>query len=348
MRKPLSLVLGLWLAGQLLSSAAETYALTDGTSMTGDVVKYDDNGVLLRTPDDLYTNLTWTRFSQDGLKTLAQNPKIAPFVEPFIIPPPPPKSEKEQIRIQPVSRLEPPGNASVLGAMFSSSVGLVVLLLIYAANLFAGLEAAVFRSRPLGLVVGVSAVLPIIGPIIFLALPGQAEPVAEPFEETGAAPEAAPSASAPGGTPASAPPPARPPVDSTPTPMPAPAPTPEAETAAPASAGGVHLAKSWQPPTDSEPQAEAPATQIFQRGQFMFNRRFFETKFPGFFGVVRRDADKKLVLLVKTPRGRYDVQRITRIAANDVHFEIPHGATTQEVMVPFAEIQEIQLKHKDA
>jgi len=40
-------------------------------------------------------------------------------------------------------------------------------------------------------------------------------------------------------------------------------------------------------------------------------------------------------------------QRITRIAANDMHIEVAHGAARQEVMVPFGEIQEIQLKHKD-
>ena len=42
------------------------------------------------------------------------------------------------------------------------------------------------------------------------------------------------------------------------------------------------------------------------------------------------------------------MERITRIAANDVHFEVVQGGVRREVMVPFAEIQEIQLKHKDA
>ena len=185
--------------------------------------------------------------------------------------------------------------------------------------------------------------LPIIGPIIFLALPGQAEPAAASVEEVEAAPAPAAAPREAASAAPSAPSAASAAVSTTP----APSASAPAE-AARAQASGIHLAKSWQPPTDSEPESEAPATQVFQRGQFMFNRRFFETKFPGFFGVIRREADKKLVLLVKTPRGRYDVQRITRIAANDVHFEIPHGTVTQEVMVPFAEIQEIQLKHKDA
>ena len=93
---------------------------------------------------------------------------------------------------------------------------------------------------------------------------------------------------------------------------------------------------------------EVPESQVFQRGKFTFNRRFFETKFPGFFGVVRREADQDLVLFVKTMRGEFVVQRIVRIAQDDVHFQIVKNEASCEEMVPFAEIQEIQLKHKDA
>jgi len=91
-----------------------------------------------------------------------------------------------------------------------------------------------------------------------------------------------------------------------------------------------------------------PPLQIFQRGQYTFNRRFFETKFSGFFGVVRSAAEKDLVFTVKTMGGEFVVRRITRLAANDIHFEVLKGGISQEVMVPFAEIQEIWLKHKDA
>jgi hypothetical protein len=309
--KILGIVLGFWLAGLLPAAGADTLPLTDGTSVAGDVVKYDDNGVLIRTPADVYTNVTWTRFSQDALKQLGQNPKIKPFVNPFIIPPPQPRS-KAEIKIQEVSRLERPPQASLLAALFSSSVGLLVMFVIYGANLYAAMEIAIFRSRPIGMVMGVAAVLPVLGPVIFLSMPTQGVPVAEPVAETEAETMAVPGV--------------------------APAPTLVQPP------GGIHISSSsWQ----SAPSAEKPASQIFQRGQFMFNRRFFETKFPGFFSLVRREADKDLVLLVKTPRGHYEVQRITRIAANDLHFEVMQGAARQEVMVPFGEIQEIQLKHKE-
>jgi hypothetical protein len=105
------------------------------------------------------------------------------------------------------------------------------------------------------------------------------------------------------------------------------------------------LAGSWETGAPPAPP-EQPETEVFQRGQFMFNRRFFETKFSGFFGIVRREADKDKVLQVKTPHSLFVAERITRIAANEVHFEVLRGDSRQEVMVPFAEIQEIQLKHK--
>ncbi len=58
-------------------------------------------------------------------------------------------------------------------------------------------------------------------------------------------------------------------------------------------------------PEAGEQKPAIPQTVIYQRGQFTFNRRFIETKFPGFFGVVRRDADKDMVLIIKSSRGEY-------------------------------------------
>jgi hypothetical protein len=110
--------------------------------------------------------------------------------------------------------------------------------------------------------------------------------------------------------------------------------------------GGLKLHTEAGP--DAAAAAALPQTTSYQRGQFTFNRRFIETKFPGFFGVVRRDADKDMVLVIKAARGEYIGQRISRIAANDLHLQVQHGHATEEVMVPFQEIQEIRLKHKDA
>jgi hypothetical protein len=102
------------------------------------------------------------------------------------------------------------------------------------------------------------------------------------------------------------------------------------------------------PPEVGEQKPAIPTTVTYQRGQFTFNRRFIETKFPGFFGVVRRDADRDMVLVIKSSRGEYFGQRISRIAANDLHLQVQRGHASEEVMIPFVEIKEIRLQHKDA
>jgi hypothetical protein len=64
--------------------------------------------------------------------------------------------------------------------------------------------------------------------------------------------------------------------------------------------------------------------------------------------MVRREADRDLVLTFQTARDHYTVQRITRVAANELHLQIQKGPASEEVMVPFLEIQTVTLKHKDA
>jgi hypothetical protein len=320
-RKLLWTISGLWLCGLLAAANAGPFPLADGTTVSGDIVSFNDNGIIFRTGDDKYTDrLPWVKFSQDGLKQLAQNPKIDPFVEPFFAPAPVERAPKPEVKIQDVPRLDRSSPASLFGGLFSSSVGLAVLLLIYGANLYAGYEIALFRARPLGLVMAMAAVLPILGPVIFLSLPGLR--AAAPAQET-------PAETPAGGAP----------VGSEPHRFVVPGVKPDEE---------IHIVTgSWEagaPPTPPD----QPETEIFQRGQFMFNRRFFETKFSGFFGIVRREADKDKVLQVKTPRSLFVAERISRIAANEVHFEVLRGDSRQEVMVPFAEIQEIQLKHRKA
>lgn len=306
MRRIYWIILTLWLGGLFLSASAETYSLADGTALVGDIVSFDDIGVKFRMGDGSYSDrFAWTKFSQDGLKTLSNNPKIKPLVEPFIEIPPSARPQKPEVKVRDVTHLEVPPSQLLLGALFSSSVGLLALLLIYAANIYAGFEIAVVRARPKALVMGVAAALPILGPIIFLLMPVRMEATTVEV-----------------------------PVEGDPATFAVPG-QPSATGEMQVTAGAFH-----------PPAASPAAGQIFQRGQFTFNRRFFETKFSGFFGVVRHGADKDMVLFVKTGRGQYQVERITRIAASDVHLEVMLGEVQQEVMVPFADIQEILLKPK--
>jgi hypothetical protein len=251
--------------------------------------------------------VSWTKFSQDGLKQLANNAKIKLLVDPFIDSERPVRPAVEIKKDEDIKRLSLPPGQSLFDALFSSSVGLFALMLIYAANIYAGFEIATIRARSKALVMGVAAVLPILGPIIFLSMPTTMSAV-----PTEVPPEGEPATFAVPG-----------------------------EATLPAE---IHVtAGAFHPPVVSP-----VAGQTFQRGQFTFNRRFFETKVSSFFSVVRQGADNDMLLLVKTGREQYQVERITRIAASDVHLEVLLGEVRQEVMVPFTDIQEIQLKPKPA
>jgi hypothetical protein len=124
--------------------------------------------VNIRTSPGNYQFVGWTNFTQAALQELMKNDKLA-------------RSravhrdhrgattQENRGRNQTLPRLNRPPNGSLLGALFSSSVGIFSLLLIYAANLYAGYEIAVVRAYPPVMVCGISAVAPFVGPAIFLS-----------------------------------------------------------------------------------------------------------------------------------------------------------------------------------
>jgi hypothetical protein len=294
---------------------AATFQLTGGQTLTGEPTSPNEKGVLIRLEDGSFSERTaWEKFSQDDLKKMAAaNPKLIAFVEQYLEPSTEEKQAAEKAAIvikTDYSRLDRPAAKSFFKGLFSTGVGVVALLLIYVANIYASYEISIFRARPPGLVCGVSAVAPFLGPIIFLSMPTLIESkediVQEPMREKEAyhVGEVLPEAEA---------------VDPQ---------SPEAQAAAQAAA--------------------LPPTRTFPRGQYTFNRRFFETNFPGFFTVVRREADRDLVLHFKSARGEYTVQRITRVGPNELHLQVQKGHVSEEVMIPFLEVQEVVLKHKDA
>ncbi len=315
-------ILGILLCAALWRDVrAEAYKLTTGETVNGEVLaaSANDQGVQVKIGEGQYQKVPWASFSQDDLKAFAKNARMEPFVQPFIEPNPEEKIKRTEVEIKQPERLERPARQSLLGAMFSSSVGLFTLLLLYGATIYAGYEVAIFRAQPPMLVAGLSAVpgLGILVPIIFLCMPTRlkaAEAAPAPAEAATVAPGAA--------------------VEEEINPM-------HADGAAHPSGLKLHS----EPEPAKSAQEQMPT---FQRGQFTFNRRFFETKFPGFFGVVRRDAEKDLVLIIKSSRGQYIGQRISRIAANDLHLQVQKGHASEEVLIPFQEIQEIRVRHKDA
>ncbi len=312
------LILLLWLAGLGRLVAAE-FSLTDGTALRGEPVSFTDQGLVVKLEDGSFSpRHAWVKFSQEALKELAKNPKAKAFTGLYIevSVEEKQKTKKAEIVLKPVPRLERPAPGISLAAALATPGGLSILCVIFLANLFAAYEIAHYRNRPLALVCGAAVIAPVLGPVLFLSLP------------TWAAEEPPP-------------PPAEPPV-----PVPVPA--------APSSVVGIPDDAQHAPSGLSLAARKTEATghpelnQIYQRGQYTINRRFIETKFAGFFRVVPGEAEKDLVLVIKAVRGEYAGTRISRITTDDLHLQLQRGGASAEVMIPFAEILEVQLRHKDA
>jgi hypothetical protein len=306
---------------------ADSFKLANGQTLTGEVLPTtaNDQGVQVKVAEGDYQRVPWASFSQEDLRTFVKNQRMEPFVEPFIEISQAEKIKKTEVNIKQPPRLERPAKQSMLAALFSSGPGIFILLVLYAATIYAAYEVAIFRAQPPGLVCGLAAIpfVGVLSPIVFVSMPTRIPPTAAEMREEAAA--AAMAAEQVAQTAPAA-------ADEV-NPM-------QGQAEHPA---GLKLAAA-EPGQD---KAHLPEPVTYPRGQYTFNRRFIETKFPGFFGVVRREADRDMVLVVKTGRGEYVGQRISRIAASDMHLEVHRGAATEEVLIPFQEIQQIQIKHKD-
>jgi len=309
------LVFLMMLAGGLCAASAASFPLSDGTALEGEPISFTAQGLVVKTAaGDFAPRVGWTNFTQAALKELAKIPKAKPFIEPFLEEDEPEAEAKAALEIKPKphDRLDRPNPKAGMGAMFSSPLSIVLFLLLYAGNIYAAFEIAIFRNFHPGLVCGVAAAVPILGPAIFLCLPTQLqkshdELAAESMAEH--APEEHQLAyTHPGGHGAEA----------------------EAEAAAQAAA------------------AAQPKVTVYQRGQTTFNRRFFETKFAGFLRMVPGDAEKDKVIYIKSARGEHTGSRLTRIQPNELFLQVQKGDATADVIIPFNEIMEIQIRPKEA
>jgi hypothetical protein len=309
--------LSLWCGLLVQLAGAATFKLTDGRTVTGDLIEAGSNDAdaLIKVDDNKYEHVPWGQFSQEDLKAFLQkysgNKKITEAVEPFIEITQEEKAAKTEVPIKPVPRIDRPERGSVIGSLFHSGIGWFLVLVVYAANVWAGYEIAIFRARSMPLVTGLAAV-PGVGflcNIVFLALPTYVAPKTHADETYEQQEAAAPTFALPSG---------------------------EAAAAEPAEAAAAAAGTA----------AAGPKPEVYARGQFTFNKRFFETKFPNFFGVVRREEDKEKVLIFKTSKGEFIAQRITRITPGEIYIQADRGAgASVEMPLHFPEIQEIVLKH---
>lgn len=318
-------VLLLALISLLWSTAwARDFKLLDGSTIAGEISDGNDYGVVFRLDIGGFTKrVSWSKFTQESLKLLAETAKLKPMVEPFIeLPPDTNKPKPKAIQLREITRVERPLGRTTVFSSFTTPIGLAILALLYLGNLLAAYEIALYRNRPIAVACGVSALLPLLGPLIFLVSPSL-----EPSPET--ADTAAPEPPGPAPTVAAASSPA--------------AATSRKVGVPQAPAGGGLRVAATQ---DKAGAGGAEGPKIFNRGDYTFNRRFIETQFSGFFRVVPLEAEKDLVLVVKTAKSEFVGKRISRISMSEFYLQLLQTAG-KEVCIPFSEIAQVAVRNKD-
>ncbi len=295
---------------------AGTYSLKNGQQITGEAISFDDHGIKFKLETGDFSERTpYDQFTQEAIRSLLADakPHDKPYLEPLIEELPQEKAQKKEINIKPVPSPERPTKSIGIFQIFHSSVGLAILFILYVATLFAAYEVAVFRNQPYGLVIGLAAIpfLGVCSPIIFIAMPTRAVSIEEVHAAHAAPVEA---------------------VD----------PVAEAEAAAEAERAAAAAAEAA-----AAAASALPEPVVYRRGDFSFNRRFFETKFAGFFRLVPGEAEKDMVLKIKSSRGEFTGKRITKITQDELYLQTFSGAATADEMIPILEIMEAEVRHKD-
>jgi hypothetical protein len=315
-------ILALWLVCCWATPchAAETYPFTleNGNVTEGRISVMDEESLVITKTNGTFTErIDLVYLSQDTLKYIQQHPEYIKkgyhqYVDPFIELPEE-EIEPPEITVRQPERMKRPDGKTTFFSTLTTPIGLLILVAIYLGNLFAAFEIAVFRGRPIPLVCGVSAVLPFIGPILFISMPGiETESTYDASYDDGfaAATESAPeSAPAPG---------------------------------APAAKSGLGLAKGVGAGVGGS--GGGLAGSVFTKDDTQFNRSFIETKFSEFFRVVPSPSIKNLVLAFKTVKTEFVATRITRISGSDLHLQLQQGS--KEVSIGFGEIVRIEVRNK--
>jgi hypothetical protein len=294
--------------------AAETYTVLQGEPVVGDPMPLtaDPRGLIFKKTDGSLTErVSWTNFTQSALKQLgSSSPKVKRFVDPLIEPEIEETETKEreikEIKPKDVPKMARPDPKAGFGDLFSSPIFILVAVLLYAANIYAAFEISIFRNYPAALVCGLAAVVPFIGPAIFMCIPTKMNVVEQPGDQV-----------------------------------------PVEEFAHAIPLGNEVAAVEEAAPQDASGGPSLPQAVVYQRGQFVFNRRFFETKLNGFLRVVPSEAEKDMVVYIQSARGEFVSSRLTKITPTEVVMQIRKGDATTDVPIPFQEITEVQVRHQD-
>ena len=137
------------------ASGAETYNLVTGEVVSGEVLvaSANDLGVQIKVGEGEYQRVSWAQFSQEDLKKLAEIPKLQPFVEPFIEVTQAERIARTEVPIKPPPRLERPARQSLFGALFSSGLGLFLMLVLAMTAMSTDIGVATAALFPLSVII---------------------------------------------------------------------------------------------------------------------------------------------------------------------------------------------------
>jgi hypothetical protein len=298
----------LWAGLCLLGGAA--YPLSDGTVLEGDPISYNAQGMVVKKADGTFAQrVAWTNFTQEALKELYKDPKAKAFVEPYV------EVEENDAEKKPVLEVKPKQlkrldrpDPKAGWSSLFASPVTVTLLLL----LWAGNVYAGFEA---GIFRNYPPLL-VAGLAAVVPLLAPAIFLCLPARLKKTHDEMA------------------------------------AESMAQHTQGQtpqLQVGYRGQPGEDgAEAAEEAPKVTVYQRGQTTFNRRFFETKFAGFLKVVPGEAEKDMMIHIRSSRGEHSGNRLTRVLQNELHLQVSKGGATSDVIIPFNDIYEIQVRPKEA
>ncbi|MBO7107343.1 MAG: hypothetical protein J6W73_03825 [Verrucomicrobia bacterium] len=286
------------------------YFCTNGEIIKGEPITFKEDGVVFRKDSGGYSDkIQWPSFTQDSLKELAKkSPQAQYYADPFIEVPlefkakevkPPPK-----IVVSDVERLTYYNPDPSFLSAWITPVGLLLLLALYVANLVTAYTVARFRRKQPALVCGVSAVLPVLGPIIFLTQP-EAVVEEEPTEEI---------------------------------------PTQEREFVdATGSATGANMATRMVSRAAAvKGDNSGLESAVYKRGDITFNRKFFETKFPTFFRPVLGAKEKAVKFVITVGDKHFEGMRFSRVTTDDIYMVPLEGGS--EISMKISEIESVEVK----
>ena len=220
----------------------------------------------------------------------------------------------------------PPASGMSMEVVFNPA-GIFLALLVMGLSGYAGYEIARFKNRPVKLVCVLSAVLPVLGPVVFLAMPPQQVTGAGQF----ASPDVPGAVELPGTTP--------------PTPLPAVRSLkyeddPDSPYANLAEGSVEETQYVDESATDAALVPVAKSLEHYHSSEYEFTPAFFSEYFAQFVGAAATTSE---ALILRTNANEYSVRYISVVDATGLQFIFASQGQWMEEFLIYADITEVEV-----